>query len=104
MKRKLFTIVGLAGLLVAFTTLSAVAEQKKTSKKPKVIVFGVNGAELDIIRPLVVRGEMPNFARLVENGVSGKLRTVSAPNCPKAYTAIQTSTPPESNGVTGFIV
>jgi predicted AlkP superfamily phosphohydrolase/phosphomutase len=47
---------------------------------------------------------MPNFQRLVENGVSGKLRTVSAPNCPKAYTAIQTSTPPEVNGVTGFVV
>lgn len=104
MKRKLITLVGLAGLLFSVGVGSVVAEQNKTTKKPKVIVFGVNGAELDIIRPLVVRGEMPNFARLVENGVSGKLRTVSAPNCPKAYTAIQTSTPPEINGVTGFIV
>jgi predicted AlkP superfamily phosphohydrolase/phosphomutase len=97
------TIMGLVLALGGSGVAQEVA-QKKATKKPKVIVFGVNGAELDIIRPLLVRGEMPNFQRLIENGVSGKLRTVAAPNCPKAYTAIQTSTPPEVNGVTGFIV
>jgi predicted AlkP superfamily phosphohydrolase/phosphomutase len=91
-------------ILLSALPLSAYASENKTSKKPKIIVFGINGAELDLIRPLLVRGELPNMQRLIENGVSGKLRTVSAPNCPKAYTAIQTSTPPEANGVTGFIV
>jgi predicted AlkP superfamily phosphohydrolase/phosphomutase len=91
-------------ILLSALSLTAYAGENKSSKKPKVIVFGINGAELDIIRPLLVRGEMPNMQHLIENGVSGKLRTVSAPNCPKAYTAIQTSTPPEVNGVTGFIV
>lgn len=67
-------------------------------------MLGVNGAELDIIRPLIVRGEMPNLAKVMENGVSGKLRTISAPNCPKVYSVIETSTPPEKNGVTGFLV
>jgi predicted AlkP superfamily phosphohydrolase/phosphomutase len=93
-------------LILALALVSIVsAEQKNSSsKKPKVIVFGVNGAELDIIRPLLVRGEMPNMARLIDNGVSGKLKTVPAPNCPKAYTAIQTSTVPEKNGITGFVI
>ena len=72
--------------------------------RPRVIVFGVNGAEWDILRPLLVRGEMPNLARVIERGVSGKMRTISAPNCPKIYSIFETSTPPEENGITGFIV
>ncbi len=72
--------------------------------KPRVIILGVNGAEWDILRPLLVRGEMPNLARVIEQGVSGKLRTISAPNCPKIYSVFETSTPPEENGITGFLV
>ena len=72
--------------------------------RPRVIVLGVNGAEWDIIRPLLVRGQMPNLARVIERGVSGKLRTVSAPNCPKVYSIFATSAPPEENGITGFLV
>jgi predicted AlkP superfamily phosphohydrolase/phosphomutase len=67
-------------------------------------MLGVNGAELDVLRPLLVRGEMPNLAKIMDAGVSGKLRTISAPNCPKVYSVIETSTPPEKNGVTGFLV
>src|SRR6266851_1234815 len=72
--------------------------------RPRVIVLGVNGAEWDILRPLLVRGEMPNLARVIERGVSGKMRTISAPNSPKIYSIFETSTPPEENGITGFIV
>ena len=94
--------------LVCCTVLAGMAAQAQvanaSSKRPKVIVLGVNGAELDILRPLLVRGEMPNLAKVIENGVSGKLKTVSSPNCPKVYTAIETGTPPEQNGVTGFVV
>jgi predicted AlkP superfamily phosphohydrolase/phosphomutase len=60
--------------------------------------------EWDFIRPLVLRGEMPNLSRVLHNGVYGKLRTVGSPNCPKVYSAIATSTPPEQNGITGFVV
>jgi len=72
--------------------------------RPRVIVLGVNGAEWDILRPLLVRGEMPNLARVIGRGISGKMRTISAPNCPKIYSIFETSTPPEENGITGFIV
>jgi predicted AlkP superfamily phosphohydrolase/phosphomutase len=60
--------------------------------------------EWDIIRPLMLRGELPNLASVIEHGVYGKLRTLSAPNCPKIYSAIATSTSPEENGITGFVI
>ena len=72
--------------------------------RPHVIVVGVNGMEWDIIRPLLLKGELRNFAEVIQRGVYGKMRTLSAPNCPKVYTSIATSTPPEENGITGFVV
>jgi predicted AlkP superfamily phosphohydrolase/phosphomutase len=71
---------------------------------PRVIVVGVNGAEWDIILPLLLRGKMPNLAGVIANGVYGKLRTVSAPNCPKVYTVFETGVPPDQNGIPGFVV
>jgi predicted AlkP superfamily phosphohydrolase/phosphomutase len=93
-------------LLVAFLGFGfAVAGMGQQSKpRPHVVVVGVNGMEWDFIRPLLLKGELPNLAHIIERGVYGKLRTISAPNCPKVYTAIATSTPPEENGITGFTV
>jgi predicted AlkP superfamily phosphohydrolase/phosphomutase len=79
-------------------------EQAAPKAKPHVVVVGVNGMELDIIRPLLLKGEMPNLASVIKRGTYGKLRTVSAPNCPRVYSTIFTSTNPEEHGVTGFIV
>lgn len=72
--------------------------------RPHVVVIGVNGMELDVIRPLLLKGEMPNLEHVVNNGAYGKLRTVSAPNCPRVYSTIFTSTKPDEHGVTGFLV
>jgi predicted AlkP superfamily phosphohydrolase/phosphomutase len=60
--------------------------------------------ELDVIRPLLLEGKMPNLSSVIKKGVYGKLRTVSAPNCPRVFSTMFTSTEPEEHGVTGFIV
>jgi len=96
---------------VAFFTIvvlgfvgSLAQAQDKSVVKPRVIVIGVNGMEWDILRPLLLEGKLPNLATLIKRGVYGKLRTVSAPNCPRVYSTISTSTKPDEHGVTGFIV
>ena len=102
MEPKKFLLVAVLGWLVATQVLG----QAQSSSKPKrhVVVVGVNGMELDVIRPLLVKGELPNLAKVAKNGAYGKLRTVSAPNCPRVYTTMFTSTKPEEHGVTGFVV
>src|SRR6201987_6154550 len=91
--------------LVALSAVPVVSQVQSTSKpRPRVVVVGVNGMELDVIRPLLVKGELPNLTKVIKNGAYGKLRTVSAPNCPRVYTTMFTSTKPEEHGVTGFIV
>ena len=92
-------------LLFWVGSLSLFGQVQSTAKpKPHVIVIGVNGMELDVIRPLILEGKMPNLASVVKKGAYGKLRTVSAPNCPRVYSTLFTSTTPEEHGVSGFIV
>jgi predicted AlkP superfamily phosphohydrolase/phosphomutase len=92
-------------VLVSLLAIPLLAQDSSTPKaKPHVIILGVNGMELDIIRPLLLKGQMPNLASVIEKGAYGKLRTVSAPNCPRVYTTVFTSTDPEEHGVTGFVV
>src|SRR5206468_4197885 len=78
--------------------------QSLKATRPRVVVVGVNGMEWDILRPLLLKGDLPNLKKVIDNGAHGKLRTVSAPNCPRVYSTIFTSTKPEEHGVTGFIV
>jgi predicted AlkP superfamily phosphohydrolase/phosphomutase len=78
--------------------------QTGAKPKPHVVVIGVNGMEMDVLRPLILQGRMPNLSSVIKRGAYGKLRTVSAPNCPRVYSTLFTSTTPEEHGVTGFIV
>jgi predicted AlkP superfamily phosphohydrolase/phosphomutase len=79
-------------------------EPPNASSRPHVLVLAVNGAEWDLLRPLLIRGELPNLKKVIDNGSWGKLRTVSAPNCPKVFSTFFTSVPPEQHGITGFVV
>ena len=94
-------------LLLAATAARGQNLEKPATKqatRPHVVVIGVNGMELDVIRPLLLEGAMPNLEHVINNGAYGKLRTVSAPNCPRVYSTIFTSTDPDEHGVTGFLV
>src|ERR1700733_2682679 len=92
-------------LFLSFLPLRLIGQVQSTAKpKPRVVVIGVNGMELDVIRPLLLQNKMPNLSSVIKKGAYGKLRTVSAPNCPRVYSTLFTSTKPEENGVTGFVV
>jgi predicted AlkP superfamily phosphohydrolase/phosphomutase len=90
--------------VVAALLIGVIPVCSQTESRPHVIIVGVNGMEWDIIRPLLLKGELHNFAEVIQRGVYGKMKTLSAPNCPKVYSSIATSTPPEENGITGFVV
>ena len=52
-------------LAVCLLALPVFGQSQSASKpKPRVVVVGVNGMEWDIIRPLLVKGELPNLARV----------------------------------------
>ena len=97
--------VPFVAMLIVLMALPLFAQNQTQAKpRPHVIVVGVNGMELDVIRPLLLKGDLPNLARVIKNGAYGKLRTVDAPNCPRVYSTMFTSTTPAEHGVTGFLV
>jgi len=105
--RKRPTLYALVGALLFLTSIGILGQTAPASSlgsKPKVFIMAVNGMEWDIVRPLLIRGELPNLKHVIENGVYGKLRTITAPNCPKVFTTFFTSVPPEQSGITGFVV
>src|SRR5947199_5456871 len=93
-------------LILAFLAIpfSYAQDHNVRRARPRVLVIGVNGMELDVVRPLILQGKMPNLAGIAKRGVYGKLRTLSSPNCPRVYSTLFTSTRPEEHGITGFVV
>jgi predicted AlkP superfamily phosphohydrolase/phosphomutase len=70
----------------------------------KLILFGVDGADWDVIRPLIDAGKLPNFKKVVEGGSSGILRSMEPTLSPALWTTVATGMPPGATGIEDFIV
>jgi len=69
----------------------------------KVIVIGVDGATFKIIKPLVEKGELPNFKKLMEEGVWGELESTVPPLSGPAWASFQTGKSPAGHGIFDFV-
>ncbi|TPW11554.1 MAG: type I phosphodiesterase/nucleotide pyrophosphatase, partial [bacterium] len=79
-------------------------DSKRTPSGGRVLMIGLDGAEWNLIRPMMAAGEMPNLQKLVENGVSGDLMSlVPLQKSPAIWTTIITGKPPEEHGIRGFV-
>jgi predicted AlkP superfamily phosphohydrolase/phosphomutase len=70
---------------------------------PRLLLVGWDAADWKIIEPLMSRGEMPNVARLVREGVRGNIATLYPPLSPMLWTSIATGKRPYKHGIHGFI-
>jgi predicted AlkP superfamily phosphohydrolase/phosphomutase len=66
----------------------------------KVLLIGLDGAEWDLIRPMVAAGELPHLARLMKEGSQGSLRSLqSLATSPTIWTTIATGKSPAEHGI-----
>jgi predicted AlkP superfamily phosphohydrolase/phosphomutase len=70
----------------------------------KLFVLGLDGATFDLITPWVDEGLLPNFARLMQTGTRGKLRSTLHPLSPPAWTSFITGKNPGKHGIYDFVV
>lgn len=68
----------------------------------KILIIGLDGATLDLIKPWVVEGKLPNMARLLEEGTHGPLRSVPNMNSAPAWTSFATGKNPGKHGIFYF--
>jgi len=66
----------------------------------KVIVIGLDGARLDVIKKWVKEGHLPAFEKLIKKGTSGNLRTtLPGPHSVPAWTSLFTGRNPGKHNV-----
>jgi predicted AlkP superfamily phosphohydrolase/phosphomutase len=68
----------------------------------KVLVFGMDGATWDILRPLVESGRTPTLARMVREGATGPLASTIHPHSPTAWSSFLTGANPGRHGIFDF--
>ncbi|MBI4590196.1 MAG: alkaline phosphatase family protein [Candidatus Rokubacteria bacterium] len=65
----------------------------------RLVIMGIDGGTLDLIRPWAAAGKLPTLGRLLQQGVSGKLLSTTPPLTPPAWTSFQTGVNPGKHGI-----
>jgi predicted AlkP superfamily phosphohydrolase/phosphomutase len=68
----------------------------------RAFVLGLDGVPWDLIDRWAGGNELPNFARILEEGAFGPLESTSPPTTPLAWPSIATGTWPDRHGLYGF--
>ena len=71
--------------------------------KKRVLLIGLDGATLELIRPWTGQGWLPNFERLMREGSYGALQSVIRPGSPQAWSSFITGKNPGKHGIFNFI-
>ena len=70
--------------------------------RPRLILFGIDGATFDIIEPAAAAGKLPNLARLLAQGSHQVLNSVIPPITSAAWPTIMTGVNPGKHGLFEF--
>ncbi len=71
-------------------------------KREKIVVIGFDGATFSVIKPLVERGELLTFEKVMKNGVYGNLKSTIPPVSAPAWTSFMTGKNPGKHGIFDF--
>jgi predicted AlkP superfamily phosphohydrolase/phosphomutase len=70
--------------------------------RKKVFVLGLDGASFNVLDPLMERGNMPNLAKVINDGVKARLVSTYPPTTPAAWVSFMTGKNPGKHGVYGW--
>ena len=84
------------------TVLPSFAPPAPLQPYQRAIVVGVDGLSPEVIRKMAAAGKLPAFGRMIQEGVSGRLHTLSIPFSPLVWNTIYTGTEPRRHGIMAF--
>jgi predicted AlkP superfamily phosphohydrolase/phosphomutase/Tfp pilus assembly protein PilF len=70
----------------------------------KVAIIGLDGADWEVIDPLIARGRLPNLAALKRRGAFGPMRALDPMLSPLLWTTVATGKPADQHGIIDFLV
>lgn len=68
----------------------------------RVLCFGLDGADYDLVRDLLAQGKLPTRSKLSRDGAFGPLRSTIPPLTPVAWSSFLTGLNPGGHGIFGF--
>jgi predicted AlkP superfamily phosphohydrolase/phosphomutase/Flp pilus assembly protein TadD len=92
-----------AAPVAALLSAVLVAASCGGGESPRVIVLGIDGLDPQTIDLLMAEGQMPNFARLRQDGAYGKLKAAKPLLSPILWTTIATGKGPAEHGIGHFV-
>lgn len=94
-------LVAVVGLTIAGMFIM---NKKESAFDKRIIILGFDGLSPKIIEPMMDAGELPNFARLREEGSYRHISTTNPSQSPVAWTGFATGQNPGKSDVFDFIV
>lgn len=79
-----------------------VAGRQEQGNSRRIFIFGIDSATFDLILPLVKKGKLPTFQKLMQEGAWGTLLSTHPFMTPPAWTTFMTGRRPENHGVFNF--
>ncbi|HZN03730.1 MAG TPA: alkaline phosphatase family protein, partial [Candidatus Polarisedimenticolia bacterium] len=70
----------------------------------RLLLIGLDGADWDVIDPMIARGELPHLASLRREGAWGRLRSNVPTLSPLLWTTVATGKSPDRHGINDFLV
>ena len=71
--------------------------------RPKLLVVGIDGATMDLVKPWADEGKLPTLRSLIDDGVSGTLESTMPPVTAPAWTSFMTGMNPGKHGIYDFL-
>lgn len=68
----------------------------------RILMIGLDGATFDVIDPLIEEGWMPNLAKLITKGASGRILSTIPPISGPAWVSLATGRKPETTSIYDF--
>src|SRR5262245_21938110 len=93
-----------AGTLAAGLATAVIVWTTRSERNIPILLVGLDGADWDVIRPMIRAGRLPNLHNLSEEGASGDLLSEPPLLSPILWTTIATGKPPTQHGITSFVV
>jgi len=89
MKKRLWILLIFGLFIIAASAVLLVVNPLKKNINP-VILIGLDGADWNIIDPLLKKGKLPHLKNLIQEGTSGILETIRPTKSPVIWTSIAT--------------
>lgn len=91
----------LIAVLALFSAAAATAAERPA--RPRVIVLGFDGADVDLTRKWMEEGKLPNLKRVAEQGTFRPLQTANPAQSPVSWAVFETASNPGKTNLGDFV-